>query len=80
MKSNRQYRGLTDAEVLQSREQHGQNILTPPERESLLRKFLAKFSDPLIRIIMVAGILSVGIACYEYWSLDYDWQVLLIHC
>ncbi len=75
MKNNRQYRGLTDAEVLQSREQHGQNILTPPERESLLRKFLAKFSDPLIRIIMVAGILSVGIACYEYWSLDYDWQV-----
>lgn len=73
--NNRQYQGLTNLEVLQSREQHGRNILTPPEKESLFRKFLAKFSDPLIRIIMVAGLLSVGIACYEYWSLGHGWEV-----
>ena len=66
---------MTDSEVLQSREQHGRNILTPPEKESLFRKFLDKFSDPLIRIIMVAGLLSVGIACYEYWSLGHGWEV-----
>ena len=60
--NNRQYQGLTDLEVLQSRERHGRNILTPPEKESLFRKFLAKFSDPLIRIIMVAGLLLLSTA------------------
>lgn len=63
------YTGLNQEEVLKSREAHGANILTPPERESLWNKFLEKFKDPLIRILLVAGALSVGIACYEYWGL-----------
>ena len=61
MKSSKNYRGLTEAEVLKSREQYGVNILTPPEKESLWSKFLEKFEDPLIRILLVAGILSIGI-------------------
>ena len=75
MKSNKNYRGLTEAEVLKSREQYGVNILTPPEKEPLWSKFLEKFEDPLIRILLVAGILSIGIACYEYFGLGHGWTV-----
>lgn len=75
MKSNRIYQGLSDAEVLKSREQYGMNILTPPDKESLWSKFLEKFEDPLIRILFVAGILSIGIACYEFFGLGHGWTV-----
>lgn len=64
------YRGLTEQEVAQSRQQHGENILTPPERESVWRQLFEKFHDPLIVILLVAGILSVGISLYEYFALD----------
>jgi Ca2+-transporting ATPase len=73
MKDN--YEGLTKEEVLKSRAQHGVNILTPPEKESLWSKFLEKFEDPLIRILLIAGLLSVGIACYEYLGLGHSWTV-----
>ena len=72
------YQGLSDAEVLKSRELHGVNVLTPPEKESLWKKFFGKFykfkgqeddPDPLIRILLVAGVFSIGISCYEYFYL-----------
>lgn len=75
MEQKHHYVGLTEAEVLKSREQHGVNILTPPEKESLWSKFLEKFEDPLIRILLVAGLLSIGIACYEFWGLNHEWTV-----
>lgn len=75
MKADKHYQGLTEAEVLKSREKHGVNILTPPEKESLFSKFLEKFEDPLIRILLVAGVLSIGISCYEYWGLGEGWAV-----
>ena len=62
MEKKNHFQGLTEAEVLKSRAQHGVNILTPPEKESLWSKFLEKFEDPLIRILLVAGFLSIGIA------------------
>lgn len=58
----RHYTGLTDAEVLLSREKHGENILTPPPRTPLWRLFLEKFSDPIIRILLVAATLSLVIS------------------
>ncbi|MCM1483039.1 MAG: calcium-translocating P-type ATPase, PMCA-type [Muribaculaceae bacterium] len=58
--------GLTDAEVEASRLQHGINVLTPAAKESLWRRFVDKFRDPLIMILLVAGALSVGISVYEY--------------
>ncbi len=63
------HQGLTAAQVLASRERHGANVLTPPEREPLWKKFLQKFRDPLIIILLIAGLLSIGIACYEYFAL-----------
>ncbi len=64
--------GLTDAQVAQSREKNGANILTPPKKDSLFKKFLEKFGDPLIIILLVAGALSIGISCYEYFGLGKD--------
>ncbi len=75
MENKKHYQGLTDSEVLESREKHGVNILTPPEKESLWSKFMEKFKDPLIRILLVAGVLSVGIACYEILALGHNWTV-----
>ena len=60
------YPGLTASQVEESRIKHGENILTPPPRPSLWRKFLGCFADPLIRILLVALLLSVGISVYEY--------------
>ena len=48
----------------------GLNILTPAAKTPLWRRFLDKFKDPLIIILLIAGVLSVGISCYEYWGLD----------
>ena len=64
------YVGLSDAEVLESRKKYGVNVLTPPEKEPLWMKFLEKFSDPLIVILLVAGVLSIGISCYEFFGLN----------
>lgn len=63
------YVGLTQEQVIKSREEHGINILTPPKKDPLWRRFLEKFKDPLIVILLVAGVLSICISCYEYWGL-----------
>ena len=63
------HNGLTTAQVEESRRLHGDNILTPPKRKPLWKQFLAKFDDPLIKILLVALMLSVGIACYEFFHL-----------
>ena len=70
MSQKHHYTGLTDAEVLESRKKNGVNLLTPPEKDSLLKRFFEKFGDPLIIILLIAGALSIGISCYEYFSLD----------
>ena len=69
MEQKHHYTGLTDAQVLESRSKHGANILTPPEKEPLWKQFLEKFGDPLIIILLIAGVLSIGISCYEFWGL-----------
>ena len=69
MSQKNHYNGLTDAEVSESRRKNGVNILTPPEKDPLWKRFLEKFGDPLIIILMIAGALSIGISCYEFWGL-----------
>ncbi|MDE6269342.1 MAG: HAD-IC family P-type ATPase, partial [Muribaculaceae bacterium] len=69
------YTGLSDAEVAESRRLNGSNVLTPPRSEPWWKEFLKKFSDPLILVLLVAGLLSIGISCYEYWWLGSDWMV-----
>ena len=75
MQHKKHYIGLTDAEVLESRKKYGVNILTPPEKEPLWKQFLEKFTDPLIIILMIAGVLSIGISFYEYFGLNEGFTV-----
>ena len=62
------YQGLTQKEVEQSRMAHGANVLTPPEKASLWSQFLEKFDDPIIRILLVAWLLSMVIAGVHCWG------------
>ena len=64
------HRGLTAAEVEESRKKHGDNTLTPPEKEPIWKKFVEKFGDPIIIILLVAMVLSFGVACYNYFGTD----------
>ena len=75
MQQKKHYIGLTNAEVLESRKKYGVNILTPPEKEPLWKQFLEKFTDPLIIILMIAGVLSIGISFYEYFGLNEGFTV-----
>ncbi len=69
------YAGLTQSEVLERRQQFGENVLTEREKTPAWKKFLAKFTDPLIVILLVAGVLSIGISCYEYGWLHQSFSV-----
>lgn len=79
MEQKHHYTGLTDAQVLESRKKNGANVLTPPEKEPLWKQFLEKFGDPLIIILMIAGALSIGISCYEFFGLGQDAAVFFEH-
>lgn len=57
--------GLTDEQVKQSREQHGKNVLTPPQRTSLWNLYLDKYRDPIIQILLVAAFVSLILAFIE---------------
>lgn len=57
--------GLTDEQVKQSREQHGRNVLTPPQRTSLWNLYLDKYRDPIIQILLVAAFVSLILAFIE---------------
>ena len=57
--------GLTDQEVIASRQKHGENLLTPPKRPSIWKLYLEKFQDPVIRVLLVAAVFSLIISIIE---------------
>lgn len=57
--------GLTEEEVLQSRDKYGVNLLTPPKRPSLWKLYLEKFEDPVVRVLLVAALFSLIISIIE---------------
>lgn len=62
------FSGLSQKEVAESRREYGTNVMTPPPGVPVWKKFMEKFKDPMIVILIVAGILSLGISFYEwYW-------------
>ena len=75
MQNKPHYTGLTQAQVEASREKHGANVLTPPEKDPLWKQFLEKFTDPLIIVLLIAGALSIGISIYEYYWLGNGGEV-----
>ena len=66
--SEEKIQGLTLKQVEESRNRYGANILTPPARESLWKKFIEKFEDPIIRILLIAWLLSMVISCVHCWG------------
>ena len=57
--------GLTDQEVIASRQKYGENLLTPPKRPSIWKLYLEKFQDPVIRVLLVAAVFSLIISIIE---------------
>ncbi|KAA6325849.1 Calcium-transporting ATPase 1 [termite gut metagenome] len=66
METKKHFTGLSDAQVIESRRIYGENILTPPKKEPLWKLFLEKFEDPIIRILLIAAFLSLGIAIVNH--------------
>lgn len=75
MEQKHTYTGLTDEQVVESRRLHGENVLTPPKKKSVWLLFLEKFNDPIIKILLIALLLSVGVAVYEFVSLGHGAEV-----
>lgn len=68
MEKKHQFQGLTKQQVEESRRLHGENVLTPPQKVSLWSQFLEKFDDPIIKILLVAWLLSMVIAGVHGWG------------
>ncbi|MDR0661684.1 MAG: calcium-translocating P-type ATPase, PMCA-type [Prevotellaceae bacterium] len=62
MEHKKHYTGLNDQQITESRNKHGENVLTPPKRDPIWKLFLEKFNDPIIRILLIAAVLSLGIS------------------
>lgn len=69
--------GLTAREVEESRRKYGDNVLTPPEKEPVWKQFLEKFQDPIIRILLIALLLSVAVSLYQLFTGAEGTEVLL---
>ena len=76
MSKRNRNKGLTGEQVIASRREHGDNVITPPARAPLWKQFLHKFDDPLIKILLFALVLSVGLSLYEYFVLKSGIKVI----
>lgn len=65
MKSENKVRGLSEQQVRENRERWGENTLTPPARTSMWKLYLEKYNDPIIKILLVAATISLGLAVIE---------------
>ena len=70
------HKGLTNEQVEESRKKHGSNVLTPPQKESLWHQFLQKFTDPIIRILLIALGLSIAVSLYQFFTTEEGFSVL----
>ncbi len=58
--------GLSDEQVRTSRQQYGDNVLTPPKKTSLWKLYLDKYRDPIIQILLIATLVSLVLAFVEH--------------
>lgn len=58
-------RGLSPEQVAENRRQYGDNVITPPKDDSAWRLFAGKFRDPIIRILLLAAVLSLSIGAFH---------------
>ncbi len=52
-------KGLTDAQVTESRQKNGENVISEEKQKSLLMIFLEQFADLLVIILIAASIISM---------------------
>lgn len=57
--------GLTEEQIVESRQQHGNNVLTPPKTTPLWKLYLNKYTDPIIQILLIAAFISLALAIIE---------------
>ncbi|MDE6045887.1 MAG: haloacid dehalogenase, partial [Alistipes sp.] len=58
--------GLSPAQVAESRRLHGENVIAPPREESPWKLLAEKFRDPIIKVLLVAAVLSLAIGCVQH--------------
>lgn len=61
----KEYKGLSNEEVISSREKFGKNLLTPPPSTPWWKMYLEKFKDPIVSILLVAAVISLIVAFVE---------------
>ena len=71
------YKGLTEAQVLESRAQHGVNSFSSVAGIPLWKQFLEKLSDPIILILLVALACSFGVSAYDFFALGEGFDAFL---
>lgn len=68
MENETKRNGLSSTEIEESRRKYGTNILTPPAKTPLWKLFLEKFDDPIIKILLLAWVLSMVISGVHCWG------------
>jgi Ca2+-transporting ATPase len=58
-------KGLSAADVARSTQQFGTNKITPLPREPLWKKFVEKFDEPIIKILLAAALLSMFVDLFQ---------------
>ena len=58
------FKGLTQQEVAQARQQYGANTLTPPKKRSFWQIFVSNLGDPIMKILMI--VTGINLACLFY--------------
>ena len=68
------YKGLTTNEVEESRRKYGKNHIEPPIRDPWWKMYLETFEDPIIRLLLLAVVLSMIIAGYKFYTTGvFEW-------
>ena len=57
--------GLSKSQVADFRIKYGANAMTPPVRDPLWRQYLAKFDDPIIKILLFAVVVSTVVSLIQ---------------
>jgi len=60
------YRGLSDEEVLKSRELYGSNEIPDSEPTTFWAEFKETFKDPMIKILLAIAVLMIAMCIFGY--------------
>lgn len=66
-----------DNESVQVRGGKGRNVIPPPAEEPLWLRFLGKFKDPIIVVLLVAFVFSLGVSLYEVFYHGQNYSTLV---